>query len=690
MTFAYTSTKLARWCHKLTSDYPNLKLRFISTSKNVSDFLTRSFDVHKKDLTRLPIKCFSTHDLDKHIDHEKTFTLSEWKIFVQNNENLIKIIDPPTRVSTVLSLSKTAHNLSKLIDPVKTLTNRLQHENIAIQQKKEFTEIINKCIADPKLQYIQDQTEYTLKNGLLYMQDNGIQKILMPPSLEGILIAYHHLTFNHCGLQGMLSGLYPYTFPQKTAKIQSLITRCYPCVMQNSGTRKHMHGSYPIAEYQFATCFADIAESLPVSQGYQHLLIFCCSLSQMIRAYPLKLKTASSIAHWILFDLFQYFKIRYLVTDNAACFNDKGFLSLLHSLNITKIQIGSLHPRANGIAESRVKILKTILRKSLSVFPTYDWVSILPLLVKQYNLTINNQTGFPPLTFLHGPNNPNAESDLSVHPDKIYPLMQNHKIDILTKCEQKSKIIEFVKNQLMEHKIDQQFKSNKNKILTKFLPGDIVFVEDKKITQGVSPALRTHYSPDAYVVLQDKFTTSLVQRLVDGFQTIYSKDMLKKYNPMDAQFSNLPPEVHNILKYNFNDLDQFQFNILRKHSNFDLPSGPPLTDDLQDEIKDIESNTFLNDEFFPDSTDTHDPLSVTNEVLIVDPAPPPPPTQLLPMNNLIKPSINPLKTKITSKQIPIRKKYNTRNTKTNSNDDQNSPQESSDSEDDSKKVNFSQ
>ena len=60
------------------------------------------------------------------------------------------------------------------------------------------------------------------------------------------------------------------------------------------------------------------------------------------------------------------------------------------------------------------------------------------------------------------------------------------------------------------------------------------------------------------------------------------------------------------------------------------------------------------------------------------------------MNNLIKPSINPLKTKITSKQIPIRKKYNTRNTKTNSNDDQNSPQESSDSEDDSKKVNFSQ
>ena len=65
-------------------------------------------------------------------------------------------------------------------------------------------------------------------------------------------------------------------------------------------------------------------------------------------------KTAKQVLYPILFDWFQYFTIKYFVSDNGACFLEKAFLATLHVLGIKKIQLASLSPRSNGIAEKGV------------------------------------------------------------------------------------------------------------------------------------------------------------------------------------------------------------------------------------------------------------------------------------------------------------------------------------------------
>ena len=91
-------------------------------------------------------------------------------------------------------------------------------------------------------------------------------------------------------------------------------------------------------------------------------------------------------------------------------------------------------------------------------------------------------------------------------------------------------MIEFIRKEIQLNKIDVQQRLNKNRIQTTFNVGDFCFVKDRSITQGVNPSLRTTFSDDPHIILQDRPTTVVVRRLADSFQSVYSKDDVKLYN----------------------------------------------------------------------------------------------------------------------------------------------------------------
>ena len=78
-----SSSKLCRWGLKLSSEYHNLKLRFISTRHNLSDFLTRDFNIKPPDLVRIPLKNINVPNLNDYIDPYASFAIEEWKTFVK-------------------------------------------------------------------------------------------------------------------------------------------------------------------------------------------------------------------------------------------------------------------------------------------------------------------------------------------------------------------------------------------------------------------------------------------------------------------------------------------------------------------------------------------------------------------------------------------------------------------------------
>ena len=607
-----SSTKIARWSDKLYSDYPNLKLRFLNTKLNVADYLSRDFAIDTSDIKRIPFKNYAVPELDDHLDFSKSFSLLEWKEFVNNNLHLLKIVSPDPMHKVVLSLNRTVQDMNKLLEPVNALKKRISFENIASQQQLQFNHIITACITSSSQSTTFDGKLFKHQNGLLYCFDQGVQRIVVPKSLEGLLIAHYHLAYAHAGLAKMSALMFSYYFPQKLEKIKNLAARCYPCALNNMNNKKHKSGVYPLPQNVFTTVFADLAENLNPSGGFQHLLILVCGLSGFIRVYPLKSKSSEKILFHIVYDIFQYFSVKYFVSDNAPCFSEKHFLTTLQILGIKKIQIASLSPTSNAIAERSVGIVKKLLRKTLSTFDDYNWNTILPLVIKQFNSTICIKTNYSPLTMLHGINSVHNHSDFTKPlPSKLYPLLENHKSYVEQKFKEKEIILKFVKDSLYDHKIATQEKFDKNKISHAFKKGDYVFLKDTKITLGAARPLRSYYSSDPYVILQVKHTTLLLQRLADGFQSIYNMNLVKKYSPLSAEFSDLPLAVRDILVHSFDKLDKLHFEKLRELGSLDHPNGNILDYELLAENQNDDLNN--DNALYPsDQIPTPDVESVNN------------------------------------------------------------------------------
>ena len=564
--------KLTRWGLKMATDYGKLTFRFIKSSHNLADFLTRDYKINQRDLRRIPITDFQLENIENQLDCDKEYSLKEFKDFVDKNQHKLKYA-PNKKIISAMTIN--INTLNKIIKPLQALQDRLNHVEILKEQKIQFPNIFQLLKKQPGTIINHENNTYSLQNGLLCIIKQDDVKLLIPASLEPLVISYAHLSMNHAGLQRMLVNLNHYEFPRKTEKIKHLITRCYSCFIVNKSTHQIKLGTYPIPQYIFETLTMDLLENLNPQKTYEHVLLCCCPLTKFIYAFPLKNKKPELMIYNFLYSLYITYNIKYIITDNGPIFNNKTFLSLVHSLNIKKIQIASRHPQSNGNCEAAVKIVKTALKKTLATFTEFSWLDILPIIIKNIN-TSATKNMFSPLQMLHGDRTA-ALSQLTEKPlSHIYPLLQNMKTEVNEKTKKINEITQYIQNEIQLQKIETNTKANTHKIMPKFSPGDIVFVKDRSITLGSGRPLRTTFSPDVYVILQVRQTTAIVTRPGDSYPTVYSLEDLKKYSPMDPQYNLLPPTVRDVLAHKFNDWDAMDFETLRKGTTFSFPSGPQL------------------------------------------------------------------------------------------------------------------
>jgi len=65
------------------------------------------------------------------------------------------------------------------------------------------------------------------QDGLLFCFDQGVQRIVVPKSLEGLMIAHYHLAYAHASLAKMTALMVSYYFRKKLQKIKNLAVRCH-------------------------------------------------------------------------------------------------------------------------------------------------------------------------------------------------------------------------------------------------------------------------------------------------------------------------------------------------------------------------------------------------------------------------------------------------------------------------------
>jgi len=377
----------------------------------------------------------------------------------------------------------------------------------------------------------------------------------------------------------MLAELNSYYFPNLNTITRNFIQGCYSCFLNNKGNRKSKIGIYPTPTYPFQEITMDLAENLNPINGYSHLLITQCVLTDFTVIIPLRSKQANETLKAFLNSLFQQFNIQRIHTDNGPCFRSETWLETMAALNIQVIASSALHPSGRGQVERLVKTVKTMLRKMLSTKSDLNWEYLPYLCAKIINTSISPKTGFSPQTMVFGTSDTSTNVFGPLQPELIHPFVRNHKEIVESLHAEINKMVTEATAKLKEERLITNERINKHRVEHSFKPNDYVFVLDRLNIPGNSRPLRSRFHPSPYIVIKPLWTTTLVKRLSDGYTTLYSNDDLKKYDAKSPHFSSLPVEISRVLLHDFQELIEPDFLEIAKHDTLELSTSIPLFQD---------------------------------------------------------------------------------------------------------------
>jgi transposase InsO family protein len=111
----------------------------------------------------------------------------------------------------------------------------------------------------------------------------------------------------------------------------------------------------------------DLAENLNPINGFAHLVVIQCALTDFTHIIPLKSKSSEAVVRALQNSVLQIFNVKRIHSDNGPCFRSHEWLMTMASLNIQIIGSAALHPEGRGQIERLVGTVKTLLKKMLSV-----------------------------------------------------------------------------------------------------------------------------------------------------------------------------------------------------------------------------------------------------------------------------------------------------------------------------------
>lgn len=137
-------------------------------------------------------------------------------------------------------------------------------------------------------------------------------------------------------------------------------------------------------------------------------------------------------------------------------------------------------------------------------------------------------------------------------------------------------LVTVAKERLVQLRMVNNEKSNKNRTDKAFKVNDYVFTVDRSIIPGNPRVLKTKLSPSPYIVVRPLWSTTLVKRLSDGYTTLYSNTDLKRYDGASPLFKDLPAEINRVLLHKFDNLLNEDLTTIAKIDPLTVPLGIEL------------------------------------------------------------------------------------------------------------------
>jgi hypothetical protein len=138
------------------------------------------------------------------------------------------------------------------------------------------------------------------------------------------------------------------------------------------------------------------------TRGNKYILVVKDALTRYVETVPLKTNTAEEVAEALIREVIcRHGAFGRLISDNGKEFDNKLMAQISQLLQIKHTTTCPENPRANGLAENHMRVLKD----SLSIYTQetlQDWDEYLSGVTMAYNTTVNSQTGHTPFYMIYG------------------------------------------------------------------------------------------------------------------------------------------------------------------------------------------------------------------------------------------------------------------------------------------------
>ena len=493
------------------------------------------------------------------------------------------------------------------LKPIRILAERLSVENIQMEQME--MNLLDDLRLKPDLPN-EDNIRYDIGRNLLMNAD----RILVPPSLEGVALSYTHLTTGHVGQRKLYLVLSrKYYFPEQEEKCKILVSACHACALNNPlRKRKALAGSVPIASHPFECISMDFLEVVKNTTGVKAILVITDHFSKAVMTYFLTSTAASPVLEKLReFLMFTGLSTRYVLCDNGAPFNGQEFNRFLYLTGIYKIKSTPYLSRARGLVESMNRVITVMIRKLLALGPRFNFKDILFLAPVFYNSGVHHGTKLAPYTLMYG-SDPLALGPLGGRirqPPKLFAETVREELRELREA-----IADRVTHTVETLRAAQEKylkKTNKFRVVKPLMKqGEICFIKDyaSALATGEKKKFKSNLIKSPFVVITANKNSVTLMRLADSFVTarhpddivVYRKEL--KNSPL---LRDLGEEVWDILG---KPLDEANLAALARKDKLpliytdkivEMPSRP-TTRSLAKKRKELENVYFESDPSYYD------------------------------------------------------------------------------------------
>ena len=159
-----------------------------------------------------------------------------------------------------------------------------------------------------------------------------------------------------------------YFWPGLSDFVRDRITACHKCIARKSPVNRHQPMGHVPVSGRFERVAMDLLDVSVISaKGYKYILVVCDYFTKYTEAYPLKDKTARSVAD-ALMDIWlpRYGFPMFLHSDQGKEFDNTMIHKLSELLGTVKTKTTPYHPRSDGLVERFNRTLLAMLAMFVS------------------------------------------------------------------------------------------------------------------------------------------------------------------------------------------------------------------------------------------------------------------------------------------------------------------------------------